>query len=187
VTGIHLQPLPPISTLPHPGPLFSWKAYCIENLLARTGWPTAWGSEPDWSLELTKYAPYIALNRVGLTARRLLEELGLAKFLNPVFGESLRSATEIAVALAAGKARLLSLDVEQEFLAELAVLEATILQSLDEAHAMVNRKWLLRHLAPTLTGRDRSLCEFEWLAHARSVDGLAEVRDCWERLTGNRP
>ena len=29
--------------VPHRGPLFSWKGYCIENLLVKTGWPTSWG------------------------------------------------------------------------------------------------------------------------------------------------
>lgn len=33
---------------PHAGPRFRWKAYCIENLLVRAGWPGAWGPAPDW-------------------------------------------------------------------------------------------------------------------------------------------
>ena len=172
---------------PHPGPLFCWKAYCIENLLAKTGWPPPWGDEPDWSTELSKYGPYVALNRVGLEARAILSSLKLMNFLKPILGESLKSSTEIASALAAGKAGLLSFDVEQRFVDDLTAFEAAVRRDLDEAHALLNGKWIVRHQAPTLTGRDPDLCAYEWLAHARIVGGLLEVREWWERVTGNPP
>src|SRR5205814_634541 len=54
---------------PHPGPLFMWKAYCIENLLAKTGWPAAWGSAPDWPSVLLEFSAYVALNRLHVALR----------------------------------------------------------------------------------------------------------------------
>ena len=172
---------------PYLGPLFRWKAYCIENLLAKTGWPLAWGEGPDWSAELSNYGPYVALNRVGSEARAILRELGLEKYSNPAHGIPLRLSDEITAALAAGKARLLSFDVEQEYRDQLSTFGATVLRSLDEAHALINGKWLFRHMAPTLTSRDPGQCEFDWLAHARSTGGLPEVREWWERVTGSPP
>ena len=172
---------------PHPGPLFRWKAYCVENLLAKTGWPSAWGDEPDWSAELANYGPYVALNRVGSEARAILKELGLANYSNPAHGTLLRPSDEITAALADGKARLLSFDVEQEYRDQLSAFEATVRRGLDEAHALINGKWLFRHMAPTLTTRDPDRCEYEWLAHARSAGGLPEVREWWERVTGSHP
>ena len=185
--GLLLDQLAASFDPPHPGPLFAWKSYCIENLLAKTGWPPAWGDEPDWPAELSKYGPYVALNRVGLEARAILSGLGLMNFLKPVLSEALKASTEIASALAAGKAKLLSFDVERRFDEELSAFEAAARRSLDEAHALLNGKWLVRHLAPTVTKRDPDVCKYEWLAHARSVGGLPEVREWWERVTGNPP
>jgi hypothetical protein len=185
--GRTLDDLRPSFDPDHTGPLFSWKAYSIENLVAKTGWPTAWGDEPDWPAELMKYGPYVALNRIGLEVRAILHELGLDKYRDPIQGAPLRPREEIAAALAVGKARLLSFDVEMKYLAELVSFDAIVQNSLDEAHALINGKWLFRLMAPTLTGRDTSRCEYEWLAHARSAGGLPEVREWWERVTGNPP
>jgi hypothetical protein len=172
---------------PHSGPMFIWKGYCIENLLAKTGWPAAWGDEPDWPVELAKYGPSMALNRIGSEARAILRRLGLMNFLRPELHTPLKSSTEIASALKAGKDSLLSFDVEQRFADELSAFEARVRRNLDEAHALIDGKWIVRHLAPTLTKRKPDDCEYEWLAHARSVGGLPEVRDWWERVTGNPP
>jgi hypothetical protein len=172
---------------PYSGPLFHWKAYGVENLIAKTGWPPAWGDAPDWATELAKYGPYVALNRVGLDAQAILKDLNLSSYSKPSHGTPLRRSDEIASALAAGKARLLSFDVEAEFLNELSTFETAVRRDLDEAHTLIDGKWLFRHLAPTLTNRDKALCEYEWLAHARSIGGLPEVRDWWERVTGNPP
>ena len=185
--GLPLSQLASTFDQPHPGPLFIWKAYCIENLLAKTGWPSTWGGEPDWPTELAKYGPYVALNRVGSEARSILRDLGLANFLKPILGESLRPSREIVAALSAGKVRLLSFDVERRYDEELSAFAATVHRSLDEAHTLIDGKWIIRHMAPTLTGRDPNLCEYEWLAHARSVGGLPEVREWWERVTGSPP
>jgi hypothetical protein len=185
--GLPLAQLAASFDPPYPGPLFTWKSYCIENLIAKTGWPPAWGNSPDWSAELAKYGPYVALNRVGLDAQAILRDLNLIGYLQPSNKMPLKQSDEIAAALAVGKARLLSFDVEAEYLHELSSFEATVLRSLDEAHALINGKWLFRHLAPTLTTRETDLCEYEWLAHARSVGGMREVREWWERVTGNPP
>src|SRR5438094_815197 len=33
---------------PHPGPVYSWKAYSVESFLPRTAWLPAWGPPPSW-------------------------------------------------------------------------------------------------------------------------------------------
>lgn len=172
---------------PYSGPLFSWKAYCIENLMAKTGWPLAWGDPPDWASELSRYGPYVALNRVRMDVNAILDELRLARYFNPVQGSPTHSSTEIATALAAGKTRLLSFDVEHRFLEELDAYNTAVDRSIDEAHALMNGKWLLRHRCPTLTARDPDRCGAEWQAHAQASGGLPEVRDWWQRVTGNPP
>ncbi len=185
--GRKLDDLRPSFEPDHNGPLFCWKAYCIENLLVKTGWPPSWGDEPDWSMELTNYGPYVALNRIGLEARAILKDLGLGNFLNPILRQPLKPSTDISAALAAGKVRLLSFDVEEAYHEELSNFEKAVRGNLDEAHALINGKWLLEHMAPTITKRDPDVCEYEWLAHARSVGGLPEVREWWKRVTGNPP
>lgn len=185
--GLTLERLTFDFDAPHPGPLFYWKSYCIENLMAKTGWPAIWGDEPDWSRELASYGPYVSLNRVGRETRVILKDLGLEKYLNPVHGEPLKLPHDISQALAIGKARLLSFDVEQEYQRELSEFDVILNRSLDEAHALFNGKWLFRHLVPKLTARDPDHCHFDWLAHAISVGGLAEVREWWERVTGSPP
>jgi hypothetical protein len=185
--GSPLHELAPNFDPPFPGPLFSWKAYCIENLLVKTGWPPAWGDEPDWVVELSRYAPYVALNRIGREVRATLRALGLEKYTLPILGEPLKQPDEIAAALASGKDGLLKYDVETRFGEELSVFEATVNRGLDEAHAMLNGKWLVRHLAPAITKRDPDHCQYEWLNHSRAVGGLPEVREWWERIIGSPP
>ena len=185
--GVPLDQLAGSFDPPYPGPLFTWKAYSIENLLAKTGWPDAWGDEPDWHEEFTNYGPYAALNRIGSEARSILEGLGLMKYTNPILGGSHRLTAEIIIALAEGKSRLNSFDAEERFLEELSAFQVILRTNLDEAHAILNGKWIVKHLAPTITKRDPDRCRFEWLAHARSVGGLPEVREWWERVTGNPP
>jgi hypothetical protein len=185
--GRSLGELVPAFDAPYLGPLFCWKAYCIENLLTKTGWPPAWGGEPDWTDELTRYGPYAALNRVVREAGAVLKDLGLVRHSSPDHHLILKSSGDIAADLAIGKGRLMSFDVEQQFIEELSSVETAIRRDLDEAHALINGKWLIGHMAHSLTKRDRALCRYEWLAHARSVGGLAEICDWWQRVTGNPP
>jgi hypothetical protein len=172
---------------PYPGPLFYWKAYCIENQLAKTGWPPIRGVEPDWQAELSKYGPYVALNRIGAEVRSILKDLGLEKYTNPILGGSLKASDEILASLAIGTTRFQSYHVGQRFQDEITAFEETIQRSLDEVYALLNGKWLVKHMAPTLTKREPDQCQFDWIAHAISVDGLPEVRKWWERVTGSAP
>ena len=185
--GLPLETLASKFDPPYLGPLFYWKAYCIENQLAKTGWPSLWSAEPDWQSELTKYGPYVALNRIGLEVRAILKDLGLEKYNQPVLGGSLKASAEIIAAMAIGTVRFRSYDAEQRFRDELSACEETIRRDLDETHALLNGKWLIRHMAPTITKREPDQCQFDWLAHAISVGGLPEVREWWERVTGSAP
>ncbi len=185
--GRKLEELAPRFDPSYPGPLFHWKAYCIENLIAKTGWPSVWGDEPDWVAELSRYGPYVALNRIVLEVRSIVKELELESYSKPSLGSPMKQAAEVARALGEGKHRIQEYDVEQRFASEFADFEGLVRSNLDEAHALLNGKWLFQHMAPTLTRRDPDLCRFEWLAHARSVGGLPEVRDWWERVTGFPP
>lgn len=172
---------------PHPGPLFRWKAYCIENLLVKTGWPPSWGAPPDWRDILTRYAPYVALNRLGRRVRAALEVLGLHRFHAPVAHEPLVTAADILAALRRDRRHLDEIDVPAAFDAEVASLQATIARDVDEAHALVNGKWLIDAFAVTATGASKDECRAAWCDHARAGGGLAEVRDLWRRLTGREP
>ena len=149
-------------------------------------WPLAWGDEPDWHAELASYGPYVVLNRVGVRIRTALEQMSLVKYINP--DGPLKTASDFAAILVAGKGFLLAYDVEHQFIEELAAHEATVRRSLDEAHAYFKGKWLVDHMAPRISGRNNAKqCTAEWIAHAVSVGGLAEVRDWWERVTGSPP
>ena len=65
---------------PFSGPLFTWKGYCLESLIVKTGWPTAWGPSPDWTHVLLEYAPYVVLNRIFLDIKGKLDTLHLSRF-----------------------------------------------------------------------------------------------------------
>lgn len=172
---------------PYVGPLFQWKAYCIESLLAKTGWPPGWGAIIDWQAELLKYAPYAALNRIHRELKAALQTLDLAQFSEPTQGRPLKSPPDVLAALEADKHRLQGYDVAQRFQAELSSIQATIQSDLDEAHACLNGKWLFKHMAPSITGQTPERCRSEWIVHAESVGGLPEVREWWERVTGSPP
>jgi hypothetical protein len=166
---------------PHPGPLFRWKGYCIENLLASACWPEAWGVTPEWSAVLAAFAPYVALNRLGFDVRRRLERLRLDRFLNPDRSRPLE-ATEVFVAkLRDGKHELLNLEIEAMFSVELDAFMAALATSLDDAHALLNGKWLVSAFAPQHTGRTQEQCRDEWAMHLRSIGGDPEIKAWWRR------
>jgi hypothetical protein len=172
---------------PHSGPLFSWKSYCIENLLAKAAWPQAWGSVPNWSDVLFGYVPYAALNRVHLVLRSALETLRIEKFRHPEHGKSLETEADIRAALGKDKGLLTNRDVEAMFDTEAATVRAAIAASLDSGHAAVNGKWLLQHHARTVTNKSEQQCRTEWCDAVRAAGGLTEVRDLWQRITGSTP
>lgn len=164
---------------PCSGPLFSWKAYCIENLLAQVAWPAVWGAVPDWPEVLRGYSPYVALNRLGLRLRDSLRTLGLHNFANP--GTPLLTVAQVEETLRADKHLLANLDVHAEFSKEIEFFERA-LHNLDEAHALVNGKWLVDNFAPRHTGRTPETCRSEWSAAARAAGGHPQVAALWSRL-----
>jgi hypothetical protein len=172
---------------PYPGPLFLWKGYCIENVLAMSGWPSSWGNEPDWQEVLNDYAPYAALNRIHVKLRDALGTLGLAKFRNPQSGQPLEQAAGIQAQLGRDKALIHGRDVAVEFGAEFAIITSAIARSAEEGHALINGKWFLRHLAPTLTGQSEDICRREWVDCVQLGGGAAEVKSWWARITGAAP
>jgi hypothetical protein len=170
---------------PFVGPLFSWPAYAVENMLVKTGWPAGWGAPPDWTRALLDHVPYTALNRIHRELRGSLETLRLWRHNYPTLGEPLRSVADMAATLARDKHLIEGYDVEARFHAEAAAVAARVRASLDEGHALVDGKWLVDVLAPRTLGRPRPQpCRDEWIAHAVGVGGLAEVRDLWQRITG---
>lgn len=172
---------------PHVGPLFSWKGYCIENLLARAFWPAAWGVAPNWPAVLADYASYSALNRVHVQLRTALETLGLARFTNPQLGQPLLADEDIKTALRKDKHLIEGRDVEAMFDAEVTVVRAAVAASLDDGHAIVNGKWIMRHYARSVTDKSEEQCRDEWCEVVRTAGGLHEVRDLWHRITGKAP
>jgi hypothetical protein len=175
---------------PFAGPAFRWPAYCIENLLVKTGWPAAWGAAPDWTSVLLAHAPYAALNRLHRALRQSLETLRLHRFMHPTLAEPLETAQNVSAALARDKHLLAGYDAEARFAAEVALAETAIRASLDEGHALVNGKWLVDVFAPRALGPsrwDKHRCRSEWLAHATAAGGLGDVRAWWQRLTGQPP
>ena len=167
---------------PFAGPLFRWKAYCIENLLAKTGWPPAFGDAPDWSDRLARYAPYVALNRLRGQLARDLETLRLHRYARPHDGEPLLTLDDVGAALDRDQHLLAGRTIGDEFRREAALYLDAVHRNLDEAHALFNGKWLLTHLAPAHVRSRHDLCQEAWIQHAITTGGLPEVTSFWERL-----
>ena len=180
---------------PFQGPLFTWKAYCIENLVVKTGWPLSWGPLPDWEAELLKYGPYVAIRLIQREIRSVLNTLSIEQYLNPSLGNALKRSRDVLDALEADKHLLQGYDVAQKYQDYFNFFMFAVENDLDQAHAMLDGKWLVRHFAPERTKiidtsrRDRTPdeCRQEWIAHAISVGGLPAVRDFWQRVTGRAP
>jgi hypothetical protein len=171
---------------PFPGPVFRWRGYCIENLLAQAAWPSAWGAAPDWEVALLGYAPYAALNRVHVELRAALETLGLHKFRNPQAGKALETQASMLAALAADKHRVAGYDVARRFEGECQLVCDAIRASVEEGHATINGKWLLRHFCNT-TNQPEEGRRAAWCEAARAAGGLPAVKAWWERLMGASP
>jgi hypothetical protein len=174
---------------PFAGPLFTWKGYCLESLIVKTGWPAAWGTPPDWTQVLLDFAPYVVLNRIHRDLLGKLETLHLWRFNRPILHEPLRTARDVIVALEKDKDLLKGYDVAARFEDELSGFEATVRASLDEGYALVDGKWLVNVFAPNRLGPSSrpQACRDAWIAHATSVGGLPQVRALWERITGTPP
>lgn len=168
---------------PFAGPLFTWKAFCIENLLAQTGWPPSFGGAVNWHEELLRYKAYVAINRVRLDLNDALSRLGLARFVKPQGGQGLKSPEDFLEALGRYKTLLLGQDPEDAFRAQVALFEAAVSGDLREAHALLNGKWLVEHMAPERTGKSPKICRREWIQHAIDVGGHSDAKSLWARVT----
>ncbi len=172
---------------PHTGPLFTWKAYSIESLLPQVGWPAHWGIAPDWVTDLDCYTSYSALNRLHRTLRRALETLDIHTFSNPNASQPLRTEADILATLSRDQHLLTGRDIANEFAMEIGRVRAAFAASLGEGLATFNGKWLFSHLLPTRLHRSRDDLRAEWINHAIASNGLAEMRDLWQRITGSQP
>lgn len=179
--GEALERLTPQFDGPHPGPRFRWKTYCIENLLARACWPAEWGTAPDWREVMHAFAPYVAMNRIGLELRQRLNRLGLDRFQRPGLADDLVTAQQVRRRLREGKQELTGLDVEAMFSAELEHFQAVLATSVDEAHALLNGKWLVEVYAPRCTKLSPDACREAWTGHLREIGGDPEIHAWWQR------
>lgn len=185
--GEPLIQLSPSFDAPHGGPLFMWKGYAIENLLVKTGWPTAWGTAPDWEQTLLDHAPYVALNSVYRELQDKLKTLRLSKYNRPALSEPLLTVEDVTQALKADRDLIHGYDVAARFVAEVERFKKIVHTSLDEGHTLVDGKWLINVFAPNRCKLKPETCRQEWIAHATAAGGLAEVRDFWQRITGKSP
>lgn len=172
---------------PFAGPLFVWRAYCIENLLVKAGWPAEWGAEPDWTEVMLRYTPYIGLNRIHVDLRGRLETLQLARLENPKPGRDFLQKETVLATLQQDKELLVGIDVAEMFGQHCSRWETTARASLDEAHALLNGKWLINHFAATTYKERAQVCRQLWEDAVRANGGLDEVKEWWERLFGAAP
>jgi hypothetical protein len=172
---------------PHAGPVYTWKAYSVESFLPRTNWLAAWGGQPNWQVELQAYAPYVALNRMHVHLRSVLQTLSLAKFNNPIAGQAPLAAPAVQAALDQDKALITGYDIGVEFVKASGLYLGALASSLAEGLALLNGKWLLNHFLVQQFGNTPMHWTNQWINQATASGGLAEVRDLWERITGSAP
>lgn len=185
--GEPLNSLAPMFDSPHPGPLFAWKVYSIECLLALLPWPPLWGDPPDWIRELDVYTPYVAMNRLRKTLEHRIDVLRLDRFWNPAVGAATETVPSIQAALQKNKNLLAGLDVVDEFRREVQAFQSALAAALADGLAFLNGKWLLRHFMVTRSGKTPDYWQTEWARYAALVGGLKDVRELWERITGSPP
>lgn len=185
--GADLSSLKARFDAPYCGPLFSWPAYCIENLLTIT-WPSGWGVLPNWAAVLTSYVPYASLNRVHVELRSALKTLGLERFHAPTSDQALKTLVDIKTALSADKGLIAGCDVEAMFDAEVRRLNTALSSSLEEGHALVNGKWLITHYARiTQPEKQEDVLRDMWARALLANGGHPTVRDLWTRIAGSAP
>jgi len=172
---------------PFAGPLFTWKGYAIENLLVKTGWPTAWGAAPSFLQVLLDHAPYVALNRIYRQLQGRLETLHLSRYNRPTLSAPLMSVDDVTLALERDRDLVRGYDVAAQFRTEVATFVALVGGSEDEGHALVDGKWLVNVFAPRRLGMTPAAAREAWIAHGRAAGGLSEVRGLWERVAGRPP
>lgn len=181
------QPYSQVSTSFHgAGPLYVWPTYCIENLLAQVegGWPDGWGEEPRWAEVMREYRAYVGLNVVHMQLQQSLKTLELATFTNPAVSRPLLDAAQVQQKLEADRALIAGYDVAAAFSrAVTAFDDATLAASLEEAHAMLNGKWLVHDLARRRSRLDQDDCRRAWCQAVREAGGHPAVRAWWARVT----
>lgn len=180
--GLLLSELADRFDKPEAGPLFSWKAYCIENLLVQAAWPADWGTAPDWTDVLLGYVPYVALNRVHRELRLALATLGLDRYKNPQQNAPLLTVTEVLQALEQDKHLIKNQDVARLFTEAAREVEAAVRSSLAEGHALVNGKWLVDVFAAEHIHKTPKQCREHWAAYLASSGGLSDVVSFWRRI-----
>ena len=157
-----------------------WPAYCIENLLTKAGWPAAWGSIPDWREKFLRYSPYVALNRIHRELQSVLQDLGISRFVHPDPQRPLKTTEEVEAALGRESQLIDDYQILPRFRAEVAAF-AQATANLDEAHALLDGKWLVKGMATERHISEES-CRATWVDSIRQSGGLAEVRDRWQRI-----
>lgn len=167
---------------PFVGPLFSWKGYCLENLIAQVAWPLQWGTTPAWASDLEVYTPYVALNGIQRELSGALKTLRLAKYHNPHHNEPRLDEKDALDDLNKDKHLLLGFDVARKYEEYRDEFRAALRRSTEEAHCLLNGKWLFNDLAPRLSGASPDACRTEWLVAVKNAGGLTSVRDFWVRL-----
>ena len=151
------------------GPLFTWPAYCIENLLAQAldGY--------DALASMGKFAAYVAHNRSGLADQ--LRDLGLTRHIKP---------TDPLLDLAGMQAKYREFDLEQQVdrLAQLHEEFIRILHSQDSlrAHCWCDGKWLVNiDLANQWRVTPERSLEL-LLDKVRAAGGYQPAKDWWQSL-----
>jgi hypothetical protein len=172
---------------PFSGPMFTWKAYCIESFFPQCVWNAAWGAVPNWQVDLLDYAPYVALSRVHLSLEEVQVALGLAKRRKPIQGQPLLLAAAVQADLAKDKHLITGFDAEASFVAEMTRFCTALTTSIQHGLALLNGKWLFDHFMTSRLGRDANHWISQWSNHLASAGGLQEVRDLWQRITGSPP
>jgi hypothetical protein len=172
---------------PFKGPMFTWKAYCIESFFPQCAWNSAWGSAPNWQTDLLPYAPYVALGRLHLLLEEAQASLGLAKRTHPNQGEPLRTAGDVQADLARDKHCIAGFDAEANFVTEIRRFETALGNSIPEGLALLDGKWLFKHFMPDRLGKNGPHWISQLISHITAIGGLTEVRDLWRRITGSPP
>lgn len=158
--GKELAALVPQFDHPFSGPVFTWKAYCIESFFPQGSWSPAWGAAPNWQADLLPYAPYVALNRVHVLLEEAQAALRLARRTTPISGQPLRTAAEVQADLAKDKHRITGFDVESHFLAEMSRFQTALGTSLQRRDRLTEWQMAVPALHGQSLGQERQLLGF---------------------------